>query len=72
MSHFKFTFSLNMHTVQDFLGSPVVKTLPCNAGNTGLIPGLGTKIPHAEAPQLLTRASIRGSTHLNKDLICPN
>ena len=61
-----------MHTVQDFLGSPVVKNLPCNAGNTGSISGLGTKIPHTEAPQLLTRASIRGSKHLNKDLICPN
>ena len=25
----------------------VVKSLPCNAGDTGLIPGQGTKIPHA-------------------------
>ena len=24
-----------------FLGGPVVKNLPCNAGDTGLIPGLG-------------------------------
>ena len=28
-------------TVQDFLGSPVVKNLPANAGDTGLIPGPG-------------------------------
>ena len=27
--------------VVDFLGGPVVKTLPANAGNTGLIPGPG-------------------------------
>ena len=25
----------------DFLGGPVVKNLPANAGDTGLIPGLG-------------------------------
>ena len=28
-------------------GGPVVKTLPFNAGGTGLIPGQGPKIPHA-------------------------
>ena len=26
---------------------PVVKNLPCNAGDMGLIPGEGTKMPHA-------------------------
>ena len=31
----------------DFPGSPMVKTLPSNAGGAGLIPGQGTKIPHA-------------------------
>ena len=25
----------------------MVKNLPCNAGDVGLIPGRGTKIPHA-------------------------
>ena len=29
----------------DFLGGPVVKTLPSNARVAGLIPGQGTKIP---------------------------
>ena len=28
-------------------GGPVVKNLPHNAGDTGLIPGWATKIPHA-------------------------
>ena len=28
-------------------GGPVLKNLPANAGDTGLIPGLGTGIPHA-------------------------
>ena len=31
----------------DFPGGPVIKNLPCNAGNVGLIPGQGIKIPHA-------------------------
>ena len=31
----------------DFLGGPVVKNLPCNAGDKSSIPDQGTKIPHA-------------------------
>ena len=31
----------------DFPGGPVVKNLPCNARDVGLIPGWGTKIPYA-------------------------
>ena len=31
----------------DFPGGPVVKNPPYNAGDAGLIPGLGTKILHA-------------------------
>ena len=35
----------------DFSGGPVVKNLPCNEGNTGLIPGWGTKpVCHSEDP----------------------
>ena len=33
---------------RDFPSGPVVKNLPSNAGDAGLIPGRGTKIPHAE------------------------
>ena len=33
--------------IQDFPGSPVVKTLPSNAGDVGSIPGQGTKVLHA-------------------------
>ena len=32
----------------DFLGGPVVKDLPCNAGDLSLIPDQGTRIPRAE------------------------
>ena len=28
-------------SLQDFPGGPVVKNLPANAGDTGLIPGMG-------------------------------
>ena len=31
----------------DFPSGPVVKNSPCNAGDVGLIPGWGIKIPHA-------------------------
>ena len=30
-----------------FLGGPVVKNPPSNAEDAGLLPGQGTKIPHA-------------------------
>ena len=36
---------------RDFAGSPVVKTLHSSARGTGLIPGQGTKIPHASRPK---------------------
>ena len=31
----------------DFPGGPVVESLPCNAGDVGLILGQGTRVPHA-------------------------
>ena len=33
--------------MRDFPGGPMVKNLPCNAEEAGLIPGQGTRIPHA-------------------------
>ena len=41
----------------DFSGGPAVKNPPSNAGGAGLIPGQGTKIPHA-AGQLSLHAAI--------------
>ena len=32
---------------KDFTGGPVIENPPFNAGDTGSIPGQGTKIPHA-------------------------
>ena len=39
--------TLKILQVRDFPGGPVVKNLPCNAGDTGSVPGQGTKIQHA-------------------------
>ena len=35
------------HSLWDFSSGPVVKNLPSNAGDVGLIPVRGTKIPQA-------------------------
>ena len=40
-------FAVNINPFWDFPGGPVVKNLPSNAGDVGLIPGRGIKIPHA-------------------------
>ena len=32
---------------RDYPSGPVIKNPPCNAGDVGSIPGLGTKMPHA-------------------------
>ena len=45
--------------MQDFLVGPVVKNPPSNAGDTGLIPGQGTKIPHAVGQLLSPKATTR-------------
>ena len=52
----KKTVTFKIATCQDFPGGPVVKNLPSNAGDTGSIPGLGTRFPHA-AGQLSPHAT---------------
>ena len=52
----------------NFDGGPVVKTLPSNAEDMGLIPGRGTKIPHAGG-QISLHATTRESMCCNKDLV---
>ena len=41
----------------DSPGGPVVKNPPSNAGDSGLIPGQGTKIPHAVGQLSLSTAT---------------
>ena len=43
----------------DFLGGPVVKNLPCNAGDESSIPDQGTKIPHATWRSLKTKKNYK-------------
>ena len=48
----------------DFPGFPVVKNSSCNAGDMGLIPGQGIKIPHASeqlSPHVKTKESVHHS-----------
>ena len=53
-----------------FPGGPVVKNPPCNVGDVGLIPGQGTKIPHAVG-QLSPHAATRESARHHKDSVQP-
>ena len=48
--------------LEDFLGGPVVKNPPSNAGDMGSIPGRGTKIPHA-MEQLSQNTTTAEPTH---------
>ena len=48
---------------RDFPGSPMVKTLPSNAGGVGLIPGWGAKIPQASLPR---KQNIKQEQYCNK------
>ena len=48
--------------LRDFPGGPVVKNLPSNGEDVGLIPGWGTKIPHASG-QLSWHAATAESRH---------
>ena len=65
------TMSYKYRFQGDFPGGSVVKNLPCNAGDMGLIPGWGTKIPHATG-QLSLCATTRQPVLCNKDLACCN
>ena len=44
--------------IWDLRGGLMVKNPPCNAQDMGLIPGLGTKIPHAKGQVSLCAATI--------------
>ena len=45
------SFFLYKNWTRDCPGGPAVEHLPCNAGDVGSIPGLGTKTPHATERQ---------------------
>ena len=47
----------DQETVGGFPDGPVVKNLPCNAGEQGSFSGWGTKIPHTTEQRSLRAAS---------------
>ena len=51
----------------DFPGSPVVKTLPSNAGGADSIPRRGAKIPHASRPKNQNTEQKQYCNKFNKD-----
>ena len=56
---------------RDFRGGPVVKNLPCSAGDVGSIHSWGTKIVHA-MDLVSPHATTRKSRNCNKDTACCN
>ena len=42
-----FFYTIHKNKLKGFPGGAVVENLPANAGDLGLIPGQGSKIPHA-------------------------
>ena len=65
---FEFNTCKELQIVGDFPGSPVVRTLPSNAGGVGLILGQGVKIPHASGPKNQNRKQKQYRKKFNKDL----
>ena len=55
----------------DFPGGPVLKNPPYNAGGEALIPGQGTKIPHA-TEQLDPHVATTELLHHSEDTTCYN
>ena len=51
------------------VGSPVVKTLPSNAVDVGLIPGQEAKIPHASLPKNQNMKQKHYCNKFNKKLL---
>ena len=63
-------FKIKLIVYWDFPGGPVVKNMPSNAGERGLIPGWGTKIPHA-ARQLSPNATTTELANFNERVHMP-
>ena len=51
----------------DCPGGPVVKTLPFNARDEGLIPGQGTEIPHATGQLSLHATATEMALHNQRE-----
>ena len=56
--------------MQGLRGGSVVESLPCSAGDVGLIPGQGTKIPHATEQLSLYAATTEARTPVRESVCC--
>jgi len=56
-----------LNLLRDFPGGPLVKNLPSNAGDMGLIPGRGTKIPHAMRQLSLHATTTEPACHNHRE-----
>ena len=68
LHHLWISIELFKTQVRDFPGSLVVKTSPSNAGGASLIPGQGTKIPHASWPKYQNVKQKRYCNKFSKNL----
>ena len=64
-------FGVKSIPLGDFPGGPVVKNLPCNAGNVGSIPGRGTKTSQA-AEQLSPGTQLENPCTTTTVFLCHN
>ena len=60
---------IKLRILRNFSGGPVVKSLPCKAGDTGSIPGHVTRILHAVG-QLSPHTATAEPVHHNEDPKC--
>ena len=58
--------------IRDFPGGSVVKNSPSNAGDVGLMPGCGSKIPHAKGQLSLCTATREKLVCGKEDPVCRN
>ena len=59
--------ALKKETTGNFPGSPVVTTLPSNAGGVSSIPGQGAKVTHILWPKLQSIKQKQYSNKFNED-----
>ena len=59
------------YQIWDFSGDPVVRNPPANAEDMGLIPGQGTKIPHAVGKLSLHTATTESKCHSWREVCVP-
>ena len=61
-------WGLKIHP-RDFSGGPLIRSLPCNAGNISSIPGQGTKIAYAKEQLSLLTTTRETVCHKERSLV---